>query len=164
MKLIIQPCLLFAFAAILSSCKDSSKWAIEGDYTVSNTSIFIKNFEAGQESLFGTCGLKKVSIQSHKLYLDSTCEFLNDVKDITIIDSFETTIDKFPIMDRQLFAQFVDGDSESRREVLVFKAREIWKDNVRDSMYIVKKSADSVILVHAPIVLEIVRTRSQEKK
>ena len=113
MKLITRPCILFVFAAMFSACKNNStKWAIEGDYTVSKTSLFIKNFDAGEEGLFATCGLKQVSILSHKLYLDSTCEFLSDVKDITIVDSFETTVDQFPIMDRKSFAQFVDGDRE----------------------------------------------------
>ena len=163
MSIVNRIALLFVAAGFLTGCKDSTKWAIDGDYTVSTASIFIKNFKEGEVSLYGTCGLKKVSILSHKLFLDSTCEFLSDVKDITIVDSFETTVDQFPIMDRKSFALFVDGDSDSHRAILVFKAREIWKDNVSDSMYIVKKNADSVVLVHDPIVLEIVKTKPNEK-
>lgn len=154
--------LLFVLVALLTGCKtNSTKWAIEGDYTVTRTSIFIKNFREGEESLYGTCGLKKISIQAHKVQIDKTCEFLSDVNDITIVDSFETTVDKFLILDRESFAHFVDGDS--RRNILVFKARDTFNDGVNDSMYIVKKTVDTVILVHDPIVLEIVRTQSNKK-
>jgi len=154
--------LVFVAVGLLPGCKEQgvTKLSIEGNYVVISTAIFLTDGETEKEDLFNTCISKKFIIQADKLYADTACMF-EGVKEITIVDSFQTTVDSFPVMNTTKFSYFIDDRVDSHDSIWVFKAREIFSDRTEDSLYLVKKSIDTIILVRDPFFLKMVRDSSK---
>ncbi|OQP57065.1 hypothetical protein A3860_10890 [Niastella vici] len=148
--------------AILLGCKHPvtkvTNLSIEGDFVVTAASIFLTDAVAEKEVLFNTCVSRKFIIKANKLYADTTCVF-EGVKDITIVDSFQTTVDSFPVKNSTSFAYFVDGDIESHRRIWVYRASQVFSDGTRDSLFIVKKTMDTIILAQDPYFIKLVRVK-----
>lgn len=141
-----------------------NKLSIEGDFVVTNSSIFLTNVHEEKVSLYETCISRKFSIKSNKLYSDTACSIFDQVKDIQIVDSFYTTIDKFPIRNSLLFSYFVDGVEDSKKDIQVFKANELFFYKGKDSMYIVKKTNDTIYVVQDPSIIQMVRVKGEGSK
>ena len=149
--------LVFISIALLLGCKHPvTKFSIEGDFVVTSTSIFLTAAEEEKEDLFKTCVSRKFSIRANKLYADTACMF-EGVREITITDSFQTTVDSFPVMNSTKFRYFVDDDIDSHRRIWVYKATQVFGDGARDSLFIVKKTIDTIILAKDPFFLKLVR-------
>jgi hypothetical protein len=157
-ELINKPRLLLIVVVLVFGCGEQVKRiSIEGDFVVTNSSIFLTDGRDAKEELFKDCISKTMKIKNKKLNMDTTCGLFDEVKDVTITDSFITTIDKFPILNPTSFSFFIDHSDSSRKEIIVFKAREVFFHGGKDSMYVVKKSADTIFIVQEPYILELVR-------
>lgn len=150
--------LLLIVVVLLFGCREQVKnVSIEGDFIITNSSIFLTDGRDAKDELFKACISKMVKIKNKKLYVDTTCGLFDEVKDVTITDSFITTIDNFPILNPVSFSIFIDHSDSSKRDIVVFKAREVFFHGGKDSIYIVKKSADTIFIVQEPNILEMVR-------
>lgn len=98
-------------------------------------------------------------IRANKLYVDTSCLF-DGVKDITIVDSFQTTVDSFRVMNPEKFSYFIDDSIGSHRRIWVYKANQVFLNGTRDSLFIVKKTIDTIILAQDPYFLKLVRVDS----
>lgn len=153
----------FIFLLFLCGCNSHPPaLSIEGDYVITNSAIFLTSMRAEKEDLFTSCVSKKVTIRGNKLFADTTCGLFDQVNTIIITDSFTTTANKFPIQNPDRFSYFMEDSTGSHSQLLVFKAHSTFSYGKNDSLYIVKKSADTILVVQDPFVVMLSRNKGKQ--
>lgn len=153
--------LVVIFIALLVGCNHRvNKVSIEGDFVAISTAVFLTDGEEEKADQFNKCVSGKYSIQANKLYADSACILFDSVKDITITDSFQTTVDLLPVRHSTKLSYFIDYRVDSHDSIWVFKAQEVFLNGTSNSLFIVKKTIDTLILARDPFFLKLVKVNS----
>lgn len=140
------------------SCRQNEyQFSTDGEYTITNSTIFLTALAEEKTDFYNTCVNKKVIIKSRKIFIDTAC--FDSAKRVLTDSFFRTPITGFPVFNEQSLSHYISGEIDYKEPISAVKAITTNPDGSNDSLFLIKKNDTMYYLLLDPYILELKKNK-----